>query len=53
MLPARFDDTELPGLGLTIGYIDLAEFAPATLVDLLAEKLGSRKARAANLKTTN
>ncbi|HVY77353.1 MAG TPA: TIR domain-containing protein [Solirubrobacterales bacterium] len=40
VLPARFDDTELPGLGPTIGYIDLAEFAPATLVDLLAEKLG-------------
>jgi TIR domain len=40
VLPARFDGTELPGLGPTIGYIDLAEFAPATLVDLLAEKLG-------------
>jgi TIR domain len=40
VLPARFDDTELPGLAPTIGYIDLAEFAPATLVDLLAEKLG-------------
>lgn len=40
VLPARFDDTELPGLGPTIGYIDLAEFAPATLVDLLTEKLG-------------
>jgi hypothetical protein len=40
VLPARFDDTELPGLAPTIGYIDLAEFAPATLVELLAEKLG-------------
>lgn len=40
VLPARFDGTELPGLGPAIGYIDLAEFAPATLVDLLAEKLG-------------
>ncbi len=40
VLPARFDNTELPGLAPTIGYIDLAEFAPATLVDLLAEKLG-------------
>jgi hypothetical protein len=40
VLPARFDDTELPGLAPTIGYIDLAEFAPATLIDLLAKKLG-------------
>lgn len=40
VLPARFDDTALPGLAPTIGYIDLAEFAPANLVDLLAEKLG-------------
>lgn len=40
MLPVRFDDTELSGLAPTIGYIDLAEFAPATLVDLLVEKLG-------------
>lgn len=40
VLPARFDDTELPGLAPTIGYIDLAEFAPASLVDLLVEKLG-------------
>jgi hypothetical protein len=36
----RFDDTQLPGLASTIGYIDLAEFAPAALVDLLARKLG-------------
>ncbi|MBS1675971.1 MAG: TIR domain-containing protein [Actinobacteria bacterium] len=40
VLPARFDDTELPGLAPTIGYIDLAEIAPASLVDLLTEKLG-------------
>lgn len=40
VLPARFDDTELPGLAPTIGYLDLAEIAPASLVELLAEKLG-------------
>lgn len=41
VLPARFDETELPGLASTIGYIDLAEVAPESLVDLLAEKLGA------------
>jgi hypothetical protein len=40
VLPARFDDTELPGLQPTIGYIDLTQFAPGSLVDLLTEKLG-------------
>lgn len=41
VLPARFDETELPGLAPTIGYIDLAEVAPESLVELLAEKLGA------------
>jgi hypothetical protein len=40
VLSARFDDTELPGLAPTIGYIELAEIAPESLVDLLAQKLG-------------
>lgn len=41
VLPARFDDTELPGLAPSIGYIDLAEIAPESLVELLAQKLGA------------
>lgn len=40
VLPARFDDTELPGLPPTVGYVDLAEFAPDSLTALIAEKLG-------------
>lgn len=40
ILPARFDDTELPGMPPTIAYIDLAELAPATLVEFIAEKVG-------------
>lgn len=40
VLPARFDDTELPGFRPTIGYVDLREIAPATLVDFILEKLG-------------
>ncbi|HWC15362.1 MAG TPA: TIR domain-containing protein [Actinomycetota bacterium] len=40
ILPARFDDTDLDGLPPTIGYLDLQQYAPATLVDFLLEKLG-------------
>jgi adenylate kinase family enzyme len=41
ILPARFDDTELPGLLNTIGYIDLRQKAPEELASLIVEKLGS------------
>jgi hypothetical protein len=40
ILPARFDETDLPGLQPTIAYIDLREVAPATLIEYLLEKLG-------------
>lgn len=39
ILPARFDDTELSGLRPTIGYLDLREIAPATLVEFIVEKV--------------
>lgn len=39
VLPARFDDTELPGFRPTIGYVDLRQIAPATLVDFVLTKL--------------
>jgi TIR domain len=39
ILPARFDQTELVGLRPTLGYLDLAQVAPATLVEHIAEKL--------------
>jgi hypothetical protein len=39
ILPARFDDTELPGFRPTIGYVDLRETAPATLVEFVLKKL--------------
>ena len=42
VLPARFDDTELPGLPPTIGYVDLRQYAPATLADFVLGKLGLR-----------
>jgi hypothetical protein len=41
ILPARFDDTELPGLRPTVAYIDLRQYAPATLVEFLVEKVRS------------
>jgi hypothetical protein len=37
--PARFDDTELDGLQPTVGYLDLGEIAPATLVEYIVKKL--------------
>jgi hypothetical protein len=43
ILPARFDDTELPGLQPTKAYIDLREISPATLVEFLVEKVGHRE----------
>jgi hypothetical protein len=43
ILPLRFDDTELPGLRSTIGYIDLHAFSPDAVIDLLVEKV--RKAK--------
>ncbi|MCL4535525.1 MAG: TIR domain-containing protein [Bacteroidetes bacterium] len=43
ILPARFDDTEIPGLLPTIGYIDLRETSPDELANLIIEKLGLGK----------
>lgn len=42
VLPARFDDTALPGLRPTTAYLDLVEVAPATLVEFIVEKVGAR-----------
>lgn len=40
ILPARFDDTEIPGLGSTTSYIDLRNKTPKELVKLICEKIG-------------
>jgi hypothetical protein len=45
LLPVRFDDTEIPGLRPTIGYIDLRLTTPAELADHILEKLGTRPRR--------
>lgn len=40
ILPARFDDTEVPGIRHTIGYVDLHDKTPAELVRMILKKLG-------------
>jgi len=42
ILPARFDDTEVPGLAPTISYADLRKVSPDELVGLILVKLGRR-----------
>lgn len=39
ILPVRIDDTELPGLPPTIGYIDLRKVGVSTLASLVMQKL--------------
>jgi hypothetical protein len=39
ILPARFDDTEIPGLRPTVGYIDISKMIADDLVELVCEKL--------------
>jgi hypothetical protein len=40
ILPARFDDTEIPGLHKHIVYVDLRKKTPDELVSLIMQKLG-------------
>jgi hypothetical protein len=40
ILPLRLDDTELPGVPPTIGYVDLRVIGEAEVVQLLVTKLG-------------
>lgn len=39
VLPARFDDTPIPGLRGTIGYLDLRSMESEELIDLIARKV--------------
>ena len=43
ILPARFDDTELPGLRETISYIDLTSKEPEEFADLIIKKIKVRR----------
>jgi len=42
ILPARFDDSEIPGLQKHIVYVDLRKKTPDELVTLIMQKLGRR-----------
>src|SRR5438067_2678134 len=42
ILPVRFDDTEIPGLRATVGYLSASEMAPRALADAVVAKLGRR-----------
>jgi hypothetical protein len=39
ILPVRMDDTEIPGIRSTIGYIDGSTIQPGELADLIKKKL--------------
>ncbi|HEX5405623.1 MAG TPA: TIR domain-containing protein [Pseudonocardiaceae bacterium] len=41
ILPVRFDETDIPGIRPTLGYIDLRVKAPSELADLVIQKLES------------
>jgi hypothetical protein len=43
ILPARFDDTEVPGMTNTVGYVSLKELPPERLVELILTKLGKSR----------
>lgn len=45
ILPARFDDTEVPGIRPTLSYIDLSRKTPEDLGRLILQKLGRQPAR--------
>jgi hypothetical protein len=40
VLPARFDDTEIPGLSPVVGYLDLKNVPPKQLGEMILLKLG-------------
>jgi hypothetical protein len=42
ILPARFDDTEVPGMTSTVAYVDLRTLSPAQLVELILQKIGRK-----------
>ncbi|GHH49222.1 toll/interleukin-1 receptor domain-containing protein [Lentzea cavernae] len=54
ILPTRFDDTEIPGLRPTVGYIDLRTTTPEQLAKMFEEKLtGSQSATPEALAPAN
>ena len=50
VLPLRFDNTQIPGINDTTGYIDYHNFKPDKIVDMILDKL---KADYENKSTSN
>ena len=44
ILPARFDDTDIPGIRATLGYVDLRQKTPQELAEMVLAKLGRASA---------
>src|SRR5205085_10915442 len=42
ILPIRLDETQVPGILPTVGYVDWFAKGPATIADMLVERLGRR-----------
>jgi hypothetical protein len=42
VLPVRFDETEIPGLRPTVGFVEASSLMPEELAGLVREKLGPR-----------
>jgi hypothetical protein len=40
ILPARFDQTEIPGIPDTVGYIGIANLSPADFAEIICAKIG-------------
>lgn len=43
ILPARFDDTQIPGIRPTTGYINLRHYTPQQLAELISQKVNGSK----------
>jgi len=43
VLPARFDNTDIPGLRDTVGYVDLRHIDPIQLANMIQQKVGQRQ----------
>jgi len=56
VLPVRFDDTPIPGLRPTVGFVDLRRTSPGELVRMIALKLdgsGSTRSQHESIRRTN
>jgi len=51
ILPLRLDDTEIPGMLPTIGYIRAADFTLPKIADLVVQKIGQAKRSASEVSS--